>query len=108
MSVSKPFWVASVQVAFTQSPASQALELQSRGITQIFPSAQPGHCQPPQSTSVSVPLSIRSLHIADGILQRPLLSQKHEVQSSPTRQCWFTAQGVQVIPPQSMSVSSPL
>jgi hypothetical protein len=93
----------SVQLSSWQTPAQTRL-MQSLPVPQLSPVSQSGHAPPPQSTSVSVPLSTPSVHVAGW--QAPE-RQWLLWQSDPTKHAAKSAQGEQVGPPQSTSVSPP-
>jgi hypothetical protein len=65
---------------------------------QVAPSLQPGHVPPPQSTSVSLPFAIPSVH--EGIRQYPP-EHTSEVQSRGIAHACPGAHGSQSGPPQS-------
>jgi hypothetical protein len=106
VSVSAPFFIASLQVGDAQTPALQMPFWQSALAPQTFPSAQVGQALPPQSTSVSVPFFIPSLQVAAGVSQTPPM-QAPEAQSVLPSQALPISQWTQVGPPQSTSVSAP-
>src|SRR4051812_43939978 len=78
--------------------------VQSEPARHILPSAHFAH-MPPQSTSVSVPFFILSLH--DGAVLHTLLVQTALRQSLPSWHILPSSQAGHVPPPQSTSVSLP-
>src|ERR1700679_4058512 len=76
---------------------------QSELPAQRSPPGQPGHVEPPQSTSVSVPFWIMSLHVA--AMQTPFVHEKLWQSVGPA-QCLPRGHCGQS-PPQSTSVSTP-
>jgi hypothetical protein len=111
-SVSLPFAIVSLHDAGVQVPVAPHTPLaQSPPPPHFFPSAHrslvgaAAH-EPPQSTSVSLPFAIMSLH--DGIAQTCVAAgQTPLVQSVTTPQVFPASQAGQALPPQSMSASLP-
>ncbi len=113
-SVSVPFLIMSVQDGGVQVPLAPQTPL-----TQSPPPPQPrplAHLrtgdavaaaqEPPQSTAVSVPFLVMSVH--DGAAQvRAAAGQTPLTQSVPTRQVLPATQTGHAAPPQSMSTSVP-
>ncbi len=85
--------------------APQAPDAQSTLTTQTRPSPQAGQL-PPQSTSLSLPLRMKSSQlVVTGVMQMPP-EQTCERQSPSPRQARLLTHAAQ-LPPQSMSVSLP-
>jgi hypothetical protein len=103
--VSPPFMVWSMQLG-VQVPLSHCCPVQSAATLHLLPGAQPLPIvlqSPPQSTSVSLPLSTPSMHVGawhDAPPHTPL------VQSALITHCFPSPHGAQE-PPQSTSVSLP-
>ncbi len=106
-SVSSPFWVRSVQLAFWQMLLRHTLLTQSPCLRHFWVWTHAGQVAPPQSTSVSSPLCALSVQLA---LVQVLAVGSHTLlrQSVPLRHFLVSAHAGQVAPPQSTSVSSPL
>ncbi len=107
-SVSAPSFWWSAHWLPTQRCArpSHAFEVQSVSPRHFLLSAHVGQVPPPQSTSVSLPSCCASVHWL--VAHLPVtLSHALSTQSPLTRHPLPTAQGEQVPPPQSMSVSLP-
>jgi len=86
-----------------QTPALHVIESQSAGTVHMSPAAHPGQ-EPPQSTSVSLPLRTPSEQLGTAQrdpVQTPLTQSARVAQTRPS------AQRGQVPPPQSVSVSLP-
>ena len=92
-------------VGVVQTLSTQLLLLQSPSTTQARPSAQASQMLPPQSTSVSSWLVMPSEQVSAGVVQT-LSTQLSLLQSLLIRQARPSAQGPQILPPQSTSVSS--
>jgi len=84
MSVSKPFFTASLQDVAMHLPAEHSLLAQSARTVHTLPFAQREH-EPPQSMSDSLPFLTRSLHA--GHWQR-FAPQTPGTQSDATRHLW--------------------
>jgi hypothetical protein len=93
----------SVQPAVTQTFAAQSPVAQSASTTHFFVGPHAGQV-PPQSTSVSFPLSTVSSHAGAAQIEAV---QTPDSQSPPKPQAASTGQAGQ-LPPQSTSVSLPL
>jgi len=106
--VSFPFLTPSLHAAGTHTEFLQFFDKQSSPVEHLARFAHGEHGElapPPQSTSVSGPFMIPSMHVA-GLHTLLTSSQLFDAQSVPTAQTLPLAQGKHV-PPQSMSVSSP-
>jgi hypothetical protein len=90
-----------LQREFMQFPLAQSLPAKH-----AFPSRQRGQgVFPPQSTSVSPPFTIPSLHVGAGRHTPPL--QRPLAQSLPLKHAFPSPHFGHVPPPQSMSLSDP-
>jgi hypothetical protein len=93
------------QTGVAQVPAEQNIDVQSVATPHISPSAHGMHIVPPQSTSVSVPFIVPSVHVGSGWQVPPV---QMSVVQSPLPP--HMSPGVQVgphVPPQSTSDSVP-
>lgn len=106
VSDSSPFLIPSLQLGFWHSPPMQFPPPQSMVTTQVRPGPQRGHPEvaPPQSTSDSSPLRMKSPQVA---IAQARSTQEVLAQSPPAAQRRPTAQAGQE-PPQSTSDSVPL
>jgi hypothetical protein len=96
----------SLHVALTHVPAEHTPFRQSLAALHFLASVHVPQLPPPQSTSVSVPFSTRSVQV--GVAQRLVAGgQTKLVQSAARAQVCPVSQGRQVLPPQSTSVSLP-
>src|SRR5687767_729145 len=79
--------------------------VQSEPARHIRPSAQSAAQEPPQSTSLSSPLSTMSVQVA---VRQVIAVQTRLTQSPPVTHPRVSPQSIGHVPPQSTSVSSPL
>lgn len=104
VSVSCPFWSASLHDDAKHEPPTQTLLAQSDPFPQPFPSPHFSQAGPPQSTSVSEPSFVLSIQL--GVEHIP---PEHipPAQSPSTSHDFPSAHRAQADPPQSTSVSAP-
>jgi hypothetical protein len=95
-----------VQAAPAQLPLLHTRLKQSVATAQADPVPQPGQL-PPQSTPVSSPFRVLSVHVGAGVMQT-WPTQTRPAQSVFTPQRSPSKHGPQLLPPQSMSDSVPL